>query len=139
MFEVKIFVDTSIKGPCIKDAEYDAIVEYTKRDGQKVVREVKGAEKSTTFNKMAFVGVLESLDLLNAKCLVTIYTDCKFIINMTKNGTPEKWNRNEWKTSRGADVKNKGMWQQLMEKMEIHEIRFVYGKTREYIERIKKQ
>ena len=44
MKTVKVFVKTSLQGPCIRDGRYAAVVEYISSRGA-VTREISGEEK----------------------------------------------------------------------------------------------
>ena len=44
MQEVKIYIETSLQGPAIKDGRYAAIVEYISKSGSPITREVMGEE-----------------------------------------------------------------------------------------------
>lgn len=131
MKTVKIFVKTSLQGPCIKDGRYAAVVEYMSRKGA-VTREISGAEKETTYNRSVLLAIIKALDLLNVACEVVIYTDCVFVKNTAERGSLETWRRSEWKKAGGGEVKNRDLWQQYTELADKHTITFRFSKFNDY-------
>ena len=75
MFEVNVFLETSMKGPGTRKGWYAAVVEYqTKRNGIQT-REFFSRMEETTYNKSALLGLIEALKILNVECDLKIYTD----------------------------------------------------------------
>lgn len=136
MKNVKVFVKTSLQGPCIKDGSYAAVVEYISRKGP-VTREVSGQEKETTYHRSALLAIIKALALLNTACYVTVYTDSVFVKNTVERGSPRKWRRDEWKKADGEDVKNRDLWQQYVELADKHEITFRFSKHNDYTARLR--
>lgn len=126
-YNVKIYVKTSLRGPCIKDGKYAAIVECMTSKGP-VTRQITGGEKKTTYYRSVLLAIVKALEILNTECSVTIYTDCAFIKNTAERGTPESWKRSEWKRPGGGEVKNKELWQQFLDQMDRHIIAFRFSK-----------
>lgn len=82
------------------------------------VKELGGAEKNTTNNKMELTAAIEALTALTkVKTLsskeITIYTDSKYVIQGI-TGWIFGWKKNGWKTSDGKDVSNKELWESLL-------------------------
>lgn len=136
MKSVNIYIGTQLKGPCIKDGAYAGIAEYITSAGP-VTREIKGMEKQTTYYRSVLLAIVETLNLLNVACSVTVYTDCVFVINTVNRGNPEGWMRAEWKKPSGEEVKNKELWQQFLELQQKHEIGFRFSKHGKYQERLR--
>lgn len=134
-YEVKVFVQTSLRGPCIKNGSYAAIIECRTSKGP-VTRLVKGAEEKTTYYRLALLGMVKALEILKVPCSITIYTDCVYIKNIAERGSPEVWRRSEWKRSSGEEVKNKELWQQFLELMDVHIISFKFSKHNDYEEKL---
>lgn len=78
------------------------------------VREIGGAEKPTTNNRMELTAMIEALALLDVKRTepIFVYTDSVYVINgITK--WIWGWKRNAWKNGEGKDVANPELWQRL--------------------------
>jgi len=73
------------------------------------VRELGGAEKYTTNNKMELAAAVGGLSHSPLQSSVTLYTDSSYVINgITK--WIQGWKRNGWKTKTKEDVSNKDLW-----------------------------
>ena len=87
-----------------------------------------GGEESTTNNRMELKAVIESfkkvLKLKNANGYeFELYSDSAYVVNSINNGWIEKWQKNNWKTTKDEDVKNKDLWEDfiiLREKAKAH-------------------
>ncbi len=90
-------------------------------------KEMSGAEKNTTNNKMELLAVIEGLKALKTECEVEIYTDSQYV----KNGMMtwiHGWIKNGWKTAARKPVKNKELWQALHEQVQRHKIEWHWVK-----------
>jgi len=75
-------------------------------------KEISGYSEETTNNKMELQAVIEALKLLKRRCDVELYTDSVYV----KDGITKwihKWKKNNWRTSKKDDVKNKELWMEL--------------------------
>ena len=76
------------------------------------IKKISGSEKKTTNNRMELMAPINALKDLNPKEEIEIYTDSQYV----KLGITEwinTWIKNNWKTSKKEDVKNKDLWLQL--------------------------
>ena len=93
-----------------------------------VEKELSGAEKETTNNRMEMTAVIEALQALKRPCNITLYTDSKYVMNGINEWLPN-WKKNNWRTAnKKAQVKNVDLWQKIDELICIHEIRWVWVK-----------
>ena len=105
---IKIYTD----GSCLKNpgnGGWAAII-CTKDE----MKKISGSEKDTTNNRMELMATINALKEVNSEDLIEIYTDSKYV----KNGITDwihNWIKNNWKTSKKEDVKNKDLWVQLHE------------------------
>lgn len=78
-----------------------------------------GSEISTTNNKMelkAFInGIKEAVKLRNNNEEIVINTDSAYIYNCLMQGWYDKWRSNGWQTAKKTPVKNKVLWEQLID------------------------
>lgn len=80
-----------------------------------------GGDPRTTNNRMELTAIIQALKHYKIK---TVYTDSVYC----KNGITkwcEKWKRNGWKTAKGDEVKNRDLWEQLVDLSEDVEFRWV--------------
>ncbi len=76
--------------------------------------EESGGEPLTTNNKMELIGAIEGLGATPLGSEVVVLTDSEYLRNGMTNWT-RTWQRNGWRTSTGGAVKNKELWQALLD------------------------
>lgn len=91
-------------------------------------RELSGAERETTNNRMELTAAIEALSALKRPCRVVLHTDSEYL----RNGITRwiaGWLRNNWRTSAKDPVANMALWQRLLEAAAPHEVewRWVRG------------
>lgn len=90
-------------------------------------KEISGYSEETTNNKMELQAVIEALKLLKRRCVVELYTDSVYV----KDGITKwiyNWKKNNWRTSKKEDVKNKELWVELDRLTGEHEINWNWVK-----------
>ena len=88
-------------------------------------KEISGGKKDTTNNVMELTAVIEALKLLKFPCKVKLYSDSAYVVNAFLQNWVINWQRNNWKTADKKEVKNKELWQELVELTNIHDITFI--------------
>lgn len=89
---------------------------------------LSGHEAETTNNRMELRGLLEGLLVLKRPCQVRVITDSQYLRKAFTDGWILKWQRNGWKTSGGDPVKNKDLWEALIEQAHKHALTFIWVK-----------
>ena len=119
-------VDIYTDGSCLGNpgpGGWAFIIKY--RNGN--IKEFSGSEKYTTNNKMELTAAIKAIKYFKKKIIINIYTDSKYL----KNGITiwiKKWKLNGWKTSNKKNVKNSDLWKLLEEKIQNHEIHWMWVK-----------
>lgn len=88
-------------------------------------KEIVGAEKDTTNNKMEMMAVIKGLEALKFPCEVTIYSDSSYVVDSIEKGWIYGWKKKGWIKSDKKPVKNVELWERLLELMNIHKVSFV--------------
>lgn len=88
-------------------------------------KEIFGAEKETTNNRMELRAAIEGLKALKRPCQVTLYSDSAYLVNAYNSNWVEGWKKKNWRNSSGEKVKNMDLWKELEELREIHDITFI--------------
>ncbi len=91
-------------------------------------KELKGAARETTNNRMELIAAIKALEALKRPCRVTLYTDSSYV----KNGITEwlpRWKQRGWRTTNKKPVKNVDLWRRLEELSARHDVtwRWVKG------------
>lgn len=131
MMEVKIYIETTLCGPGIKDGWYAAAIEYMTGKGPAVLG-IVGMEKETTYYRSVLLAAVKALERLRERCGVRIYTRCSFVKDMVEKGNLESWGRSGWVKPGGGEVANKELWQQLLRQLGYHRIEFCFSRHHGY-------
>jgi len=85
---------------------------------------LSGGEPSTTNNRMELRAAVEALKALKEPCEVDLYTDSQYLKKAFTEGWLEEWRRRGWRTAEGKPVKNRDLWEALLQAMAPHRVRF---------------
>ncbi len=118
MKEVKIYTDGACSGNP-GPGGWGAVLIFGPHE-----KEISGAEPDTTNNRMEMMAVIKGLEALKEKCLVDIYTDSAYIYNCFQDKWYVSWQANGWRNSKKQPVENKDLWQQMLNEVDKHEVRW---------------
>jgi ribonuclease HI len=88
-------------------------------------KEVKQAFKNTTNNIMELSAVIQALSMLKEPCEVKLYSDSAYVVNAINQKWIINWQKNGWKNSNKEPVKNKELWEKLIELLKVHKVEFL--------------
>ena len=57
-------------------------------------KELSGGEAETTNNRMELTAVIVGLEALKRRCVVTLYSDSKYVVDMVEQGWMKRWRAN---------------------------------------------
>ncbi len=112
---IEIFTDGACKGNP-GPGGWGAILRYK---GQE--KELKGAERMTTNNRMELTAAIESLKSLTRVCQVNLYTDSNYLRQGMQTWLSQ-WKKKGWRNSKNEPVKNADLWMELDELSQRHQI-----------------
>ncbi len=84
-------------------------------------KELSGAERATTNNRMELRAVIEALAALKRPVQVRLYTDSQYVRRGILEWLPQ-WKARGWKTASRQPVKNQDLWQALEAQAAQHTI-----------------
>ena len=122
MKQVEIFTD----GACSKNpgpGGWAAILKYGK-----IEKELCGGERETTNNRMELTAAIEGLGALKESCLVTLYSDSKYLVDGIEKGWAKSWQENGWRKADKKPALNPDLWERLLELFEKHQVTLVWVK-----------
>lgn len=93
-----------------------------------VEKELSGGSPKTTNNRMELSAVISGLKLLKEPCDVSLYTDSKYIADAVNNGWAKSWRAKNWIKSDKKPALNPDLWGELLELLEIHNVKFIWVK-----------
>ncbi|MFA6408792.1 MAG: ribonuclease HI [Gammaproteobacteria bacterium] len=118
---VEIFSDGACRGNPGKGG-WGALLRYNKHE-----KKLHGGEAETTNNRMELTAAIKALEALKKPSKIILTTDSKYVID----GITEwifAWQKNNWKNSAKKEVKNKDLWQALLQLTKQHDIEWVWIK-----------
>ncbi|MCM0646977.1 ribonuclease HI [Clostridium swellfunianum] len=90
-----------------------------------IEKEVKQAFRNTTNNIMELSAVIQALSMLKEPCNVKLYSDSAYVINAINQKWIDNWQRNGWKSSTKEPVKNRELWEKLINLIKYHKVEFI--------------
>lgn len=84
-------------------------------------KELSGAERSTTNNRMELTAAIAALRALKAPSIVELYSDSSYVVKGMTEWLPG-WQRRNWQRSNGQAVENQDLWQALAKEAQRHQI-----------------
>jgi ribonuclease HI len=104
--DVVIYTDGACRGNP-GPGGWAAVLSYEGRE-----KEISGADRDTTNNRMELRAVIEALQALRRPLTVRLYTDSQYVRRGILEWLPQ-WKARGWKTAERKPVKNQDLWQQL--------------------------
>ena len=90
-----------------------------------IEKEMSGAEKDTTNNRMELFAAISALRLLKEPCQVELYSDSAYLCNAINEEWLPYWKTHNWRTLSKKDVKNVDLWEELVKLIDTHKITFI--------------
>jgi ribonuclease HI len=88
-------------------------------------KEIYGAEKNTTNQRMELGAAIEGLRHLNDPTRVRLYSDSAYLLNSVNKGWLIRWEQNGWKKTDKKLVKNADLWRKLLKLSKFHEVEWI--------------
>jgi ribonuclease HI len=89
---------------------WGAILQYKGK-----IREISGAERNTTNNRMELLACIKALEAIKNPVLpVSIFTDSAYLHNCLVQKWYQRWQKNGWLTANKKPVENKDLWLRLL-------------------------
>ena len=126
--KVMIYTDGSARGNPDGPGGYGTILKYIDPKGVLHEREYSAGYKKTTNNRMELMGVITGLEALNRPCEVEVVSDSKYVTDAFNQHWIDGWQKNGWRTSQKAPVKNPDLWKRLLEAKKMHSVVFTWVK-----------
>ena len=118
---VEIFTDGACRGNP-GPGGWGAILRYGDRE-----KEIYGAERATTNNRMELMAAIQALEALNRSCEAVVTTDSEYLRKGITEWLPQ-WKRRGWKTAAKQPVKNQDLWERLEKAIERHRVEWEWIK-----------
>lgn len=93
-----------------------------------IEKELSGAEKNTTNNRMELTAVIMALKALKEPCEVVLTTDSKYVCDAINKQWVYGWQKNNWRKADKKPALNVDLWQELLALLEKHSVEFIWVK-----------
>ena len=84
--------------------------------------ELSGGDPATTNNRMELQAVIEGLRALRRPAAVTVHIDSSYVMDAITKRWHVGWKARGWKTAAKQPVKNRELWEALLEELERHDV-----------------
>jgi ribonuclease HI len=91
------------------------------------IKELYGAEKHTTNNRMELMAAIQALESLTRPCSVKLNSDSSYVLKGITDWMPN-WKKRGWKTAAKTPVKNEDLWRRLDAAIAKHKIEWKWVK-----------
>ncbi len=118
---VRVYTDGACRGNP-GPGGWGAILQYRERE-----KELYGAERDTTNNRMELMAAIRALEALTRPCDVVVTTDSEYLRKGITQWLPQ-WKRRGWRTAAKQPVKNQDLWERLEKAMERHRVEWEWIK-----------
>lgn len=137
MKEVSIYIATSIKGSWERNGYTGFVIEYHPQGGKYPVTRKPEYEEADcmTANRAELQALIRALSHMKEACSLTIYTESGYLYNGANN--MNQWIKNGWRTSKGSEVKNRDLWEEIAGRLRGHMWRVLLNQPNAYIGPIK--
>ena len=119
---IEIYTD----GSCLENPGNGGWAEIINANGN--IKKISGNEKNTTNNRMELMAPINALKNINSEEEIIVYTDSQYV----KLGITEwinSWVKNNWKTSKKEEVKNKDLWTELYNLNKTLKVKWIWIKA----------
>lgn len=120
LFNVTIYIETSIKGPRPARAAGEWLVEFVTGSKIPVTRSGMVIKEKTSENALVLELLRDALSILTKTCSIRINTRCGHVLQAVENGWLKQWKKNGWAKAGGKELSNAGLWKEVSELMERH-------------------
>ena len=90
-------------------------------------KELYGAEKHTTNNRMELMAAIQALESLTRPCSVQLNSDSIYVLKGITDWMPN-WKKRGWKTAAKTPVKNEDLWRRLDVAITKHKVEWKWVK-----------
>jgi ribonuclease HI len=99
---------------------WGAVLKYNDR-----LKEICGGERNTSNQRMELTACIRALETIKSGDIpIDIYSDSAYLVNCMHDKWYVNWQKNGWKNAKKQSVENRDLWEQLLELLQQHTVRF---------------
>lgn len=127
MTEVTLYSDGAARGNP-GPGGYGTVLAFVDSNGTLHTKELSQGYECTTNNRMELLGVIRGFEALKHPCRVKVVSDSKYVVDAFNQNWIEGWLKRNWKNAKKEPVKNRDLWERLLEAMRPHTATFEWVK-----------
>ena len=89
-------------------------------------KEISGAFRLTTNNRMEILAAIVALEALKEPCNVRLYSDSRYLVDAIEKGWVSRWKTNNWKRNKKESALNVDLWERLLPLLNQHNVEFIW-------------
>lgn len=128
MGTVRLYSDGSARGNPEGPGGYGTVLQYIDNNGVIHEKEMSQGYIKTTNNRMELRGCIAGFEALTRPCVVEVYSDSKYLVDAFNQNWISSWIEHGWNRPKTGPVRNKDLWQRLLDAMEGHKVTFHWVK-----------
>ncbi|MCL2420832.1 MAG: ribonuclease HI [Defluviitaleaceae bacterium] len=121
MKEVILYTDGACSGNP-GPGGYGVVLLFSDSKGNVHRKEFSEGDPQTTNNRMEIMGVIKGLEMLKEPCVVTLYSDSRYVVDAIEKGWAVRWRQNNWMRNKKDPALNVDLWEQLLGLLEKHKV-----------------
>lgn len=91
-------------------------------------KELSGAFRSTTNNRMEILAAIAGLEALKKSCKVQLHSDSKYLVDAMTQGWVRRWKAKDWWRTKKEQAVNSDLWERLLALCDRHQVEFTWVK-----------
>lgn len=85
-------------------------------------KEVSGAFRKTTNNRMEIMAVIQGLSVLTEPCRVNVFSDSRYVVDTISKGWAVRWRSKNWMRNDKDAAINPDLWDKMLTLCEKHDV-----------------
>lgn len=122
MYQVNLYIETSIKGPSKRKAVGMYVLEFIRKNGALHTGNELIYMDSASEDILVLELLLEALKRVKKPCSIAVFTTSRHVFNVMNYHWLPQWEKNGWKNAKGKTSTNMLLWQQIKEYMDMHTV-----------------
>lgn len=87
-------------------------------------KELSGGETETTNNRMEIMAVIVGLEVLKVSCVVSLFSDSRYVVDAIEKGWVKRWQQNNWMRNKKDAALNVDLWERMLPLLQKHNVTF---------------
>ena len=129
METIEMYVSTTLHGSAKRTGKVMYTLRMKMGEKQYYEKPAEIGKADGTANRLVLWSICRALERMQGKRTILLHTENTYVASVINQRWVETWERNDWKNSRGNEIKDADLWKQILEKSRKmrHDIAAVAG------------